>query len=102
MKQNFNKVEGLLLDDKLRQKGSAEINGKTVEWESAYQIVILPFGDTKGNIRKYSVLESECDRIKSILEEINWGTYVCLEFAGNKVSDVAIYQDWYASYNQIL
>ena len=90
------------MDDKLRNKGSAEINGKIVEWESAYQIVILPFGDTKGNIRKYSVLESECERIKSILEDVNWGAYISLDFAGNKVSDVIINDDWYSSYNSIL
>lgn len=66
-----------------------------IQWDEAYIISAIKFGDMKGRLMKYKVAESFADEIDKQLEEVNFGSLLSLEFAPDgKVCSVAVLCDW--------
>lgn len=93
----FEKITGLLLNNGVREAGSANINGKMVSWQNSYQINILPLGNRKGQSRKYTVMDSVSEDIDRELSNVNWGALVSLSFTDGKVSAVEVISDFLES-----
>lgn len=89
-------VDGLIMNDAHRSKGSANIDGKEVAWDEAYQITLLPIQEKKGRVRKYSVAKELVGNIEKQLAEVNWGAYISLEMGedGKTVIAVNVICDW--------
>lgn len=102
MRNIVENVRGLVLKCEERRGGSMEKDGKTISWEDADQVVILPLSDTQGRVRKYRLLPEKKDLIYKTMETVNWGALVSLSFTGNCVSDIEIVADWAdAVFNQM-
>lgn len=94
MKQNFTEVKGALLKDGVRTAGKREIDNRVIEWEEAYQITILPYGEAKGDsIRKYTVAPEYAEEISRQLENVYWGSIISLEFDDKMVVSVTVLCD---------
>ncbi len=86
---------GLLLQDGHRDAGSAEIDGKTVEWGEAYVVTILPLEKSKArDIRKYVVAPNREAAIQKALADVGWGSVISLEMESNQVVNVSVELDW--------
>ena len=87
-------VLGILLDDRLREAGSSDINGKLVEWNRGYIISVMEYGNKKGDIRRYTVQYELEDSISRQLANVGWGALVELQLDNNRVVDVRVKVDW--------
>ncbi|MCB6415745.1 hypothetical protein LI221_11845 [Faecalimonas umbilicata] len=85
-------TKGLLVKAGFRPAGKMDKDGKTISWEDAYQIVLLPFEEDKG-VKKYTIDSNYTDEIMAKLETIHWGCLVELEFANKKVIALNIVDD---------
>ena len=83
-------VDGLIMNDAHRSKGSANIDGKEVAWDEAYQITLLPIQEKKGRVRKYSVAKDLVGNIEKQLAEVNWGAYISLEMSEDCKTVIAV------------
>lgn len=83
-------VRGLLLDNGWRKAGSMlNPEGKTVSWESAYKLTLLPLEESKSNaIRKFTVAESAIDSVDEALANVHWGALISVSFDDGKVCGV--------------
>ncbi|MCI6615566.1 hypothetical protein [Ruminococcus sp.] len=89
-------VTGLLMQDAERSKGTANIEGKQISWDYAYQITLLSLEEKRGRLRKYSVDKDCISSIKEQLANVCWGSYISLELAndGKSVIAVNVLFDW--------
>lgn len=87
-------VLGILLDDRLREAGSSDINGKLVEWNRGYIISVMEYGSKRGDTRKYTVQPELEDSISRQLANVGWGALVELQLDNNRVVDVRVKVDW--------
>lgn len=87
-------IHGLLLNDATRVAGSAVINGKNVTWKDGYILTVLPFGDKRGEARKYTVMPELADSIALQLMSVGWGSLVTLTLEGNLVTELVVNLDW--------
>lgn len=87
-------ILGILLNDSFREAGSSEINGKLVEWNKAYILTVLEYGNKRGEVRKYTVQPDLEDSISRQLANVGWGTLVEIHLDNNRVVDVHIKLDW--------
>lgn len=87
-------VRGLLLNDVNREAGSGEINGKNVTWKSGYILTVLPFGDKRGDARKFTVKSELADSIALQLKSVGWGSLVTLTIVNGLVTDLTVDFDW--------
>lgn len=85
--------QGLLMGNAYREAGESEINGKKVSWDAGYKISILPLGNTKGQLYKYTVDPSVADKIDEQLADVGWGALLELTFKGKMVVDVDVISD---------
>ena len=83
-------VRGLLLGNGWRKAGSMlNPEGKTVSWESANKLTLLPLEDSKSNaIRKFTVAESAIDSVDEALANVHWGALISVSFDDGKVCGV--------------
>lgn len=89
---------GLLLKFGFRPAGTMQNdNGELVNWEDAYQLVILPFEEDK-HLRKYNISPECVDEISAILEPIHWACLVDLEISNKLVVGVTIVEDCLANF----
>ncbi len=87
-------ILGLLLDDRLREAGCSEIDGKQISWDSGYIVTVLPYGERKGTaIRKFTVLPSMVKEISALLQNVCWGSLVELRLDNNKIIDINVIFD---------
>ena len=84
----------LLFDCRNRQPGSAEIEGKMVSWDRAYQLIGIPIENTSGRLWKHTVAPESVAKVSQKLEDVCWGTLIRLEFSGKQVTDIEVLTDW--------
>lgn len=88
-------ILAILLNDKFREAGSSEINGKLVKWDSGYVLTVLPYGEKRGEaVRKYTVCTSAESAVSSLLSTVGWGSLIELHLDGNKVVNASLLVDW--------
>ena len=89
------KVTAILLNDSVREAGSGEFNGREASWGRAYQLTTLEYGNKRGEVRKYSVIEEKEREVTSQLSLVGWGALLELELdESNHVSSVNVLLDW--------
>lgn len=98
MKIIKNTPQGLLINAGHREAGESTINNKSVKWDDADLIAIIPLEDQKGQVTKHKIEPSHVKRIYSILDDVCWGTLVELHFTGKYVTDVTVLHDWFSQY----
>lgn len=86
-----------LWDCRDRVAGSAEINGKQVNWDAAYLLIGVPIEHTSNRIYKYPVAPDRVNMISKKLATVCWGTLIQLTFSGKEVIDVEVMCDWLSS-----
>lgn len=84
-------IGAIVLSDKHRTAGEAEIDGKLVKWGSGYMLTYIPFEGVK--VVKREVDPDQAQRIEKILENVSWGALVSLTFQGKYISDVTVESD---------
>lgn len=97
MKNHSAKARGIVLDLRHRTAGSAEINGKLVEWKEGDILHFIPLENTKGTVFKYTLDPENANQIYQLLDDVCWGCLVELVFKEKLVTDVLILSDWLAN-----
>ncbi len=98
IKSKFQNVTGLLVKVGLRPAGDMIKNGEKISWSEAFQIVIVPFEDESGKVRKFTVEPSCIEKIERQLNTIHWGCLVQLALDNRKVTAVEILDDILSNY----
>lgn len=88
----------LLLSIKQRKRGNMEKDGQIISWDDAVQLVTIPFEDSKGQARKYSIAPDCVNDILQQLKPLHWGAVVELKFKDNLVIDVQLVDDVMSSF----
>ena len=101
MKKNQTAEKVILVFNGKRSGGKATLaDGKVIEWQEAYIISAIKYGDYKGRLMKYKVSDSFADEIDKQLEDVNFGSLLSLEFAPDgKICSVTVLCDWYDSFS---
>lgn len=94
MRRRFQNSLVCVCNVKHRKKGSGVIDGKTIEWDGADQLIVIPLESLTGKAIKYSILPEKYQEISNKLEDVSWGALVQLTFSNKFVSDVEILSDW--------
>ncbi|RGC78112.1 hypothetical protein [Faecalimonas umbilicata] len=100
MRRRFRNSLVCVCNEKHREKGSGVIDGKTIEWDEADQLIVIPLESLTGKAIKYSILPEKYQAISDKLENVSWGALVQLTFSGKFVSDVEVLADWLTEFYQ--
>ncbi len=88
---------GLLLCVKHRPAGSfTDRDGREVVYDAAEQVLLLPYGDEKGFIKKLSIAEESVKEIYAQTDDLHWGALVSLKLHNNEVTGLIVHSDTYA------
>lgn len=89
------RIVAILLSDYYREAGSADIQGKLVEWSDGYILTVMQYGGKRASdIRKYTVDVSAEKEISERLASVSWGTLLDIRLDNNKVVAVSVISDW--------
>lgn len=104
MKKSHTAEKVIIFNNGHRADGEAVLpDGKKIQWDSAYIISAVKFGDERGRLMKYKVAESSVEEIDKQLADVNFGSLLSLEFAPDgKVCSVNVLCDWYDSVSDSL
>lgn len=76
-----------------REAGSMDKDGKTINWDSAVQLVGIPWEDTNGSTRKYNIEPSHVQEISALLEDVHWGCIVDISISQRQVVSLKVVSD---------
>lgn len=76
-----------------REAGSMDKDGKKINWDAAVQLVGIPWEDTNGATRKYTIEPSHVDEISTILEAVHWGCIVDISISQKQVVSLRVVED---------
>ncbi len=97
MKRKSEVVDGLLLAIGHREAGSfVREDGTLVEYEAADKITLLPMGEERGAVKKFTILEAAADAIYAATEEVSWAAQVSLSLREGKVIGLRVLRDAFA------
>lgn len=65
-------------------------------YDAAEQVLLLPYGDEKGFIKKLSIAEESVKEIYAQTDDLHWGALVSLKLHNNEVTGLIVHSDTYA------
>lgn len=83
----------ILFNIRNREAGSMEKNGKEITWDSAVQLIGVPWEDTNGATRKYNIEPSHIKEISTVLEAVHWGCIVDISISQKQVVSLEVVED---------
>lgn len=82
---------GVLLNDRHRTAGEADINGKHVIWDAGYCLTYVPYEGTQ--VIKKLVDPTVAEAVEKTLAEVHWGALISLEIRGKYIASVTVEAD---------
>ncbi len=89
--RKIQRIGGLLVKAWFRPAGEMEKNGKIIQWDKIFQIILVLFEEDR--IQKYAVAPEYVEQIQKQLDAVHWGCLIELELNGNKIIDITIVDD---------
>lgn len=96
MKSRCQKMLVIVLAQKFRKEGQADIGGKTVSWSSGETLTFIVAGDEKGQPQKKVISPEIEEDVLNMLETVSWGAAAYITIEANQITSLELVKDGYA------